>query len=252
MSDEVFPTPTRQIDIPARFIRQAVDHIEHTGSRYVTFLFTGEQVIDAVCVGVTTRLLITDQRKPSIAPSAPELDVPWTVANLTNEVILAKMAELGSGTVRKIGDDFGLPGNAIAQRQRIRRVLQALTEERLLRKSVPNKGFPVYSIGTRKSREPSPTMPIRPAPRTRRIKRSDITAEKVLALFQQNGRMCSRDIGDAMEIPRGDASVRGKVSNVIHDLLEANVIRPTGDSDAQGGRIYEMIAEANTETVAEA
>ena len=235
MSDEIFPTPTRQIDIPARFIRQAIDHIEHTGSRYVTFLFTGEQVIDAICVGVTTRLLITDQRKGAAA-ATPPVETMWTVATLTNEVILDKVKELGMVTVRDLGNSMGIPGNAIPQRQRIRRVLQALTDERLIHKTENKTGFPIYSAFKRKQSHPN--MELRAA---RRIKRRDVTSEKVLELFQQNGRMCSRDIGDALQIPRGDASVRGKVSNVIHDMLDANIIRPTGESDVKGGRIYEMV-----------
>ena len=167
MSDEVFPTPTRQIDIPARFIRQAMEHIEHAGSRYVTFLFTGEQVIDAICVGVTTRLLITDQRKAAATAAAvaavatPPDDTMWTVATLTNEVILARVKELGMATVRELGNSMGIPGNAIPQRQRIRRVLQALTDERLIRKTENKTGFPIYSAFKRK--QSAPNMELRAA-----------------------------------------------------------------------------------------
>ena len=69
--------------------------------------------------------------------------------------------------------------------------------------------------------------------------------------LQRDGRACSRDIGDSLEIPRGDASVRGKVSNIIHDLLMADRIRLTGKADAQGGRIYEMV-NGTDESIAEA
>jgi hypothetical protein len=245
MSDEVFPTPTRQIDIPARFIRQAMEHIEHAGSRYVTFLFTGEQVIDAICVGVTTRLLITDQRRAAApAPTPPPSETTWTVATLTNDVILDQVRKYGSLTVRDLGNNLGIPGNAIPQRQRIRRVLQALVDERLLRKVI-GVGFPAYALPGQRAK----SMPVQPGRRTRRIQRKDVTEEKVMEIFlQRDGRACSRDIGDSLEIPRGDASVRGKISNVIHDLLMADRIRLTGESDEKGGRIYEVV----NQTVAEA
>lgn len=242
MSDEVFPTPTRQIDIPARFIRQAMDHLEHTASRYVTFLFTGEQVIDAICVGVTTRLLITDQRRggPPAAPP-PETATIWTVANLTNEVILAEVRKHGTIDVRGLGNAMGIPGNAIPQRQRIRRVLAALTKERLLRKTSKKGAFPSYTIVGRKSSQPPPTMPLRPG---HRVTRKDITEEKVMALIPPTGRISARAIGDALNIPRSDASVRGKVSTLILDLVRAGRVRIVEDNREEGGgRLYELINE---------
>jgi hypothetical protein len=245
MSDEIFPTATRQIDIPARFIRQAMEHIENTGNRYVTFLFAGEQVIDAICVGVTTRLLITDQRRTASPTPTPEPDVPWTVQTLTDEAVLAKMRELGSATVRKVGDSFGLPGHAIAQRQRIRRVLSALTEERLLTKREPRVGFPIYSIAVRKSSQPPPTMPIHAG---RRVTRKDITDDKLLALIEENGgRMSSRAMGDAMNIPRPDNLVRGKITQLIFEMTKAGRVRYSGENEEGGGRLYELVPATETD-----
>lgn len=243
MSDEVFPTPTRQIDIPARFIRQATEHIDHTGSRYVTFLFTGEQVMDAICVGVTTRLLITDQRPTAqpVRPVGPIPAGPWTIATLTNEVILSQVQEHGQINVRRIGDNLGIAGSNISLRQRIRRVLAALTAAGAIHKIASDGTVPDYAVTGE-----TPTMPLRT--RRRRITRKDITEERVLGIIQKNGRTSSRIIGDIMNIPRGDASVRGKISTVIQDLTKAGRVRITEGTADGGGRLYEMASE----TVAEA
>jgi len=43
--DPVIPLPPgRGVDIPARFIRQAYEYLQHTGDRYITFIFAGELV----------------------------------------------------------------------------------------------------------------------------------------------------------------------------------------------------------------
>ena len=51
----------------------------------------------------------------------------------------------------------------------------------------------------------------------------------VLAQFK-DGVITSKEISDALQIPRGDASVRGKVSNVLFELRKNKVIRTAAGS----------------------
>jgi hypothetical protein len=228
--DPVIPLPPgRAVDIPARFIRQAFEHLQHTGDRYVTFIFAGEMVADAVCYGITTQRpapvkLITDQRNPDDAPT-------WTIKSLTNNVILETVQRDGPINTKMICDRLDIARSDIPLRQRVRRALETLVQSRLIRKT-GDKRYPDFIAGQRSGRQPGHQ------DRVGR-KRSDITEEMVIAQMQQ-GPMSSRDIGDRLGIERKDVHLRGRITEVIKALLKQNRARHIAGNMGTG-RMYELI-----------
>jgi len=234
-------TPHREVDIPARFIAQAHEHLRHTRDRYVTFLFIGEQLADAVCIGIATArrpMLLVDHQEA--APIESPSREAWTIDSLTEEVILGVIETTYPINTRNIGNTLGIAGNDVSLRQRIRRVLTALAEKKLIRRT--GGAIPSF-MPIRPSR-----MKLRPTP-SRTVHRNDITDDMVLTIIREEGPINSRTIGDRFGIPRPDSLVRSKITEVINRLQRENLVGQTGTMD--GGRHYEAIPQQpNAEDVA--
>ena len=232
--EEGYPAIHRAVEIPARFIRQAYEHIEHSHSPYVALLFANERIAEAVCVGVSTRRSLPPPVKALPAP-AP---TTHTMQTLTEDVVLDVIRQAGLIDTQRIGDALGIAGNNIPLRQRIRRVLRKLTESKTIRKS-GDKHFPKYSL-TGVAPEPvERKMPLRT---NRTITRKHITEEGVLRMLQ-SGAMTSRDIGDKLGIPRSDSLVRSKITEIVGKLAKKNQISRSGINN---GRLYQIIQHMQT------
>lgn len=238
MSDDVIGSISYTgIDIPARFIRQAAEHVEHTGSRHVTFLFTG-QVESAVCIGITTQLRITDQRpRPPRMTETVETETPREV---TRDSVLQMIRQNEKINMRSLGDQMGVPRSDTNTRSRIRKHVTALSEDRLIKKT-DNTRYPSYAV-TRKGSN-NTKMSVRSQP-PRSINRRDITEEAVLEAFAKTPRLSSKKIGDDLQIPRPDNLVRSKITEVVRGLIHAGRVRDTGEKE-DGGRLYELVDEAS-------
>lgn len=250
MDDEVIAELTRPIDIPARFIRQAYELIQRSGTRYVPFRFTGERVGEAVCVGVGGQPLLTDQRPPE--PAAGPTST-YTVETLTTDVVLGFLLQQQQPmSTRQIGDALGTLSDDVPVRQKLRRVLVGLVDDRMLRRSRGPGHFPHYAITDKAKRteeraKPDPeSMPLR-TPHRRAKTRNDITEDVVVNQIRQTGRISSRGIGDALGIPRPDTSVRGKITERMAKLVKEGRVQDTGTIEPGGGKLYELVEEASAQ-----
>jgi len=237
MSDDpVIPLPPgRAVDIPARFIRQAFEHLQHTGDRYVTFIFAGEMVADAVCYGISTQRvppsrMITDQRPESVTPK-------WSLQAITTSVVLEVIREHGPINAKTINDKLGIDRGDASLRQRTRRLLESLAGARVIRRSGGSQRMPEYAI-TRGSR------PMTAA--ASGMQRKDITDEMVLEQLR-TGPISSRDIGDNLGLDRKDNSVRSKITEIIGRLLHEDRVRHVSGSLGTG-RMYELIEQQEQAT----
>jgi hypothetical protein len=251
MDDETIVLLSRSIDIPARFIRQAYEHIQRSSNRYVPFRFTGERVEEAVCVGVGAQFLLTDQRpQPEQAPAQPPS--PFTLQTLTDDVVLGLLRQKTQPqNGRQIGDALGIPTDDISIRQRLRRVLVGLVEDKMLRRSNGPGHFPYYAVTEKAKRETKTetkpeTMPLRPQ-RGRKITRHDVTEDVLLAQLREKRRISSRAIGDVLGIPRPDNIVRGKITQLIAKLIKEGQVQHSGMIEPGGGKLYELVDEATAQ-----
>lgn len=248
--------PYHEIDIPARFIRQAYDHIGHTQARYVTFIFTGENTEDAVCNGVSTRLMIADHRPravrmPEVAPDDPEpmrkrrthRAKASALKDISDEVILGVLRE-GSKSTAEVADTLGIPTSQVPARQKVWRTLTRLHADAILHREGSgrqrNHKWSIADAEAASKVVSEPRMRLRPTKRN--ITRDHITEEVVLGHLRE-GKLTSKSISDAIGIPRGDASTRGKVTEYIRKLQDKRTIRRT-DRTSDGGPIYELIDES--------
>jgi hypothetical protein len=237
-----------EIDIPARFIQQAMEHIDHTQVRYVTLIFAGEMTGDAICVGITTR-----QRPRVVRPDSPQTasetsqtaKKPATrvrsLNSITDAVVLDVVRQRGPVSTADISVALGVPPKAIPQRQKIWRTVTKLNGLNLI--------MPSTSAGRAKSwsvTEDAATvrMPLRP--RRKMNSRQQITEEMVLAQFRA-GLTTSKAISDAMDLPRQDASLRGRISEIIRNLLIKGVLDKT-DKTVDGGPVYQLVTDPTTGT----
>jgi len=236
MSDDpVIPLPPgRAVDIPARFIRQAFEHLQHTGDRYVTFIFAGELVADAVCYGISTqrvppsRMIIDQHLEPTTKPK-------WTISSITTSVVLEVIREHGPINAKAISDKLGIARGDIPLRQRMRRVLESLVATRVVRRS-GSRRFPDYAL-TRGSR---------PKTAESSMQRRDITDEMVLEQLR-TGPLTSRDIGDNLGLDRKNNSVRSKITEIIGRLIREDRVRHVS-GDKGLGRMYELAGDQEQES----
>jgi hypothetical protein len=216
----------REIDIPARFIRQATEHIAHTQVRYVTFMFTGEMTEDAICIGVTTRLMLTDQR-PKAAPNPAPI-----TATLSEATVLDTVRQHGPMSSQQVSDALGIARGDETKRAKVRRFLSDLVTAKAVRPTGPER-YPKYVVT-------NATMPLRKS-RRRRMKRKDITRDIVVEKLR-SGQSTSKAIGDALGIPRPDNLVRAKITEIIGQLIATGRVRTTSLT-SHGGRVYELLDE---------
>ena len=240
--DEVLMSPTRPIDIPAKFIRQAFEHLQHTNARYVTFLFANEMVMDAVCTGVSTstrRALSSPPvdtftaRPDSALDEMADLDEMMDDSQPVNkQQVLAIVTKHGPINTREVGDALGIGRKDANQRQRIHRVLKHLQKHKSIRVMNTDERYPQYVPTTRVA---SPSMPRRPFTRT--IHRRDITPEMVLEHLRSGKPLTSRTIGDLIGVPRPDAHVRSKITEVMGGLVSQGLVKKVGKAE---GNLYQI------------
>lgn len=253
-----------EIDIPARFVRQASEHIDHTQARWITFIFTGENTEDAVCVGVTTRLMIADQRprmRPP-QPGAPEQPEPTAkkttktktrkkpsaaepkLKDITDDLILSVISQEPASTA-EICNALGVPTSNVAVRQKIWRIVTKLGEAGVLRREGEERNAKWRKAdganGTADAATNEPRMPVRPA--RRHFTRQQISEDMVLDQMR-NGHLTSKSVSDAIGLPRADASLRGRVTEHLRNLKEKGRISRT-DKMTSSGPIYELHDESS-------
>jgi hypothetical protein len=247
MSDDLEFIPTRRVEVSARFIRQAYEHIEATKDHHVILLFSGLQNDQEItCVGISTRRLFTEQlsSEPAMPNAArPVTEAPggpWSMETLTDDVVLAIVNEHGPINTTTVAEMLGIPSEVTNLRQKIRRIMERLVKQRQLRQSGSGRSQ------TFSKREPA-RMSVRAAS-GRKLSRSDITEERVVDVMQQaGGPISSRTIGDMLQIPRNDALVRSKITLVIAALRDAGRVKIAGNEPGHGGRLYAMAGRRNAE-----
>ena len=236
MSDDpVIPLPPgRGVDIPARFIRQAYEHLQHTRERYITFIFAGELVADAVCYGISTQapsVRLIEQR--------PTLDEPplWTIQTITPNVVIDVIKREGPINTKKICDTLGIVRGDTSLRQRVRRVLESLALMHAIRK-VGDKRQPDFVVFRARTQT-----------ETSGISRKDITDEMVIEQLRQHGPLASRTIGDNLGLDRKNNLVRGKITEIVGRLIREGRVQHI-EGNVGMGRVYELIEEEQDQATA--
>lgn len=243
-----------EIDIPARFIRQASEHIDHTQARWVTFIFTGENTEDAVCAGVTTRLMIADQRprmarQPQPASEPPEPQVKRKrktptaksprLKDISDDMIVAIIRQAPASTA-EICHALGVPTSDVPVRQKIWRVVTKLGATGALgRKGNERNAKWIIADDAANTTADQPQMPVRHA--KRKPTRKQISEDMVLNTMRE-GNLTSKTVSDSLGIPRNDVSTRGRVTEHIRHLKDKGTIRRT-ERMTDGGPVYELYDE---------
>jgi hypothetical protein len=160
---------------------------------------------------------------------------------VTNDVVLDVIQNHGPITTKKIGDALEIAGNDAQARQKIRRVLNDLTKNRIVRRTGSNR-YPSFVAAERKA---GTKMPLR-TNRTRQVTRNHITEEVVIEQLAA-GHITSKAIGDALNIPRPDSIVRSKITEVVGKLIKQNRLKVI-EGHPQGGRVYGLVDEASAAT----
>lgn len=233
MSDTVLLPPGRMIDIPAKMILDAAEHLQHTNARYVSFIFLGEGLENAICIGVSTRRLITHQpAKPAPTPKDDPIDA-----------VLELLQKHGRLTTRQVADKLGIPGADSAQRKRISRTLDEALAAGLIVKGAGH--YPEWRIADGEGEQPV-NRPVKMQKRHRKINRKDISIETIRQILQDRGAVSSRTIGDVIGIPRNDSAVRGKITETIGKMRLTGEVKPMEQSEG-GFPLYELVPVAATE-----
>jgi hypothetical protein len=233
--DDVVMTPTRLVDIPAKFIHQAFEHLQHTNARHVTFMFANEMIIDAICIGINTStrraLPAPVFEKPSIEiDNRVDIKVPQAAEKsdkaLTPEIVFDVISKNSPINVRQIGDKLGL-GSDARQRAIVQRLVRKLSKDELI--SIVGNGYYPQYIPTESATSP------------RTISRKNITEQVILQHLRSATSMTSRGMGDLIGIPRSDTSIRGKITLVMSQLLSHGLVESIGYESDGSGRVYKIV-----------
>lgn len=258
--DEVVHAHT--IYVRTKHIADAYRHVQATGKIYVGLVFVGED-----CIGVNTADTID---VPKIANEAPIAEMYQTrqhgpggellqtsqrrpervgVKHLTDKKVMELIREFGPLNTMELGDRLNVARGDSSKRTRISRLLQGLSRRRMLKKEDSQARYPRYVLANGASRQVTGGKEAQ-APQHKASRGGhSITPEAVLRVITERRHASTMEIGDALNIPRSESGIRGKITLTVRSLKAANKIRQATEfKDAKGFPTFEAVPASDSET----